>query len=145
MTTDDVVVIQRALVFMAVFMGIQTLITVGVALAAFFAYRNAKVAVDEKVVELQGHINQVKANIDRISDTVDDAVLAVKRGTNAVNEVVEDARHAIGTVRHGVASVASVATAPKTAMALGVIRGVQWWRRRRAAERLAAVGPEIGI
>ena len=145
MTTEDVVVIQRALVFMAVFMGIQTLITVGAAIAAFFAYRSAKVAVDEKVIELQGHIDQVKANIDRISNTVDDAVLAVKRGTNAVNEVVEDARHAIGTVRHGVASVAAVATAPKTAMALGVIRGVQWWRRRRAAERLAAVGPEIGI
>jgi hypothetical protein len=70
-------------------------------------------------------------------------VLAVKRGTNAVNEVVEDARQAIGTVRHGVASVASVATAPKTAMALGVIRGVQWWRRRRAAERLA-IGPDLG-
>ncbi len=144
MTTDDVLVIQRALVFMAVFMGIQTLITVGAALAVFFAYRSAKAAVDEKVVELQGHINQVKANIDRISDTVDDAVLAVKRGTNAVNEVVEDARQAIGAVRHGVASVASVATAPKTAMALGVIRGVQWWRRHRAAERLAVVEPRLG-
>ena len=137
MTTEDVVVMERALVFMAVFMGIQTLITVAVALGAFLAYRNAKLAVDQKVVELQGHLNQVKAHIDRISHTVDDAVLAVRRGTEAVGEVVEDARNAIGTVRHGVASVASVATAPKTAMALGVIRGVQWWRRRRAAERLA--------
>lgn len=146
MTTDDVVVIERALVFMAVFMGIQTLITVGAALGAFFAYRNARAAIDEKVIELQGHINEVKAHIDRISNTVDDAVSAVMRGTTAVNEVVEDARHAIGTVRNGVASVASVATAPKTAMALGVIRGVQWWRRRRATERrLAAVGPDLGI
>lgn len=145
MTTDDVVVMERALVFMAVFMGIQTLITVAGALAAFFAYRSAKAAIDEKVIELQGHINQVKAHIDRISVTVDDAVATVKRGTAAVGEVVEDARYALGTVRHGVASVASVATAPKTAMALGVIRGVQWWRRRRAAERLAGVGPEIGI
>jgi len=145
MTTDDVVVMERALVFMAVFMGIQTLITVAGALGAFLAYRSAKAAIDEKVVELQGHINQVKAHIDRISSTVDDAVLAVRRGTEAVGEVVEDARNAIGTVRHGVASVASVATAPKTAMALGVIRGVQWWRRRRAAERLEAVGPDLGI
>ena len=62
-----------------------------------------------------------------------------------MHEVVEDARQALGSVRHGVASVASVATAPKTAVALGVIRGVQWWRRHRAAERLAAVGPEVGI
>lgn len=145
MTTDDVVVMERALVFMAVFMGIQTLITVAGAIGAFLAYRSAKVAIDEKVSELQGHINQVKAHIDRISTTVDDAVLAVRRGTEAVGEVVEDARNAIGTVRHGVASVASVATAPKTAMALGVIRGVQWWRRRRAAERLAAIGPEVGL
>lgn len=137
MTTDDVVVMERALVFMAVFMGIQTLITLAGAVGAFLAYRSAKAAIDEKVIELQGHINQVTAQIDRISNTVDDAVLAVKRGTDAVGEVVEDARHAIGTVRNGVASVASVATAPKTAMALGVIRGVQWWRRRRAAERLA--------
>lgn len=145
MTTDDLVVMERALVFMAVFLGIQTLITVAGALGAFLAYRSAKAAVDEKVVELQGHINQVKAHIDRISNTVDDAVLAVKRATAAVGEVVEDGRNAIGTVRNGVASVASVATAPKTAMALGVIRGVQWWRRRRAAERLAAVGPDLGI
>ena len=133
---------ERALVFMAVFMGIQTLITVAGALGVFFAYRAAKVAVDEKMIELQGHINQVKAHIDRISSTVDDAVMTVKRGTAAVGEVVEDARHALGSVRHGVASVASVATAPKTAMALGVIRGVQWWRRRRAEERLAAIGLE---
>ena len=142
MTTDDLVVMERALVFMAVFMGIQTLITLVGALGAFVAYRSAKAAVDEKVVELQGHINQVKAHIDRISNTVDDAVLAVKRATAAVGEVVEDGRSAIGTVRNGVASVASVATAPKTAMALGVIRGVQWWRRRRAAERL---GPDLGL
>ena len=145
MTTDDVVVLERALVFMAVFMGIQTLITVAAALGVFFAYRSAKAAVDEKVIELQGHINQVKAHIDRISNTVDDAVSAVMRGTSAVNEVVEDARYAIGTVRHGVASVASVATAPRTALALGVIRGVQWWRRRRAEELLAAAGPDLGL
>ena len=144
MTTENMVVMERALVFMAVFMGIQTLVTVGAALGAFFAYRSAKLAIDQKVVELQGHINQVKAHIDRISNTVDDAVLAVKRGTNAVNEVVEDARQAIGSVRHGVASVATVATAPKTAVALGVIRGVQWWRRHRAAERLA-LEPKLGI
>jgi len=130
---------------MAVFMGIQTLITLAVAIGAFFAYRGAKAAIDEKVIELQGHINQIKAHIDRISDTVDDAVMAVKRGTTAVNDVVDDARHMLGTVSNGVASVASVATAPKTAMALGVIRGVQWWRRRRASERMAAIGPDIGI
>ena len=145
MTTENMVVMERALVFMAVFMGIQTLITVAGALGAFLAYRAAKAAIDEKVVELQGHINQVKAHIDRISVTVDDAVATVKRGTAAVNEVVEDARTAIGSVRHGVQSVASVATAPKTAMALGVIRGVQWWRRRRADERLAALGPDLGV
>ena len=144
MTTDEMVVIERAVVFMAVFMGIQTLITVAAALGAFLAYRSAKAAIDEKVVELQGHINHVKAHIDRISNTVDDAVLAVKRGTHAVNEVVEDARQAIGSVRHGVASVATVATAPKTAVALGVIRGVQWWRRHRAAERLA-IEPKLGL
>jgi len=145
MTTDEVVVIERALVFMAVFMGIQTLITLGAALGAFLAYRSAKAAIDEKMVELQGHINQVKAQIDRISESVDNAVMAVRRGTTAVNDVVDDARHMLGSVTNGMASVASVATAPKTAVALGVIRGVQWWRRRRAAERLAAVGAEIGI
>lgn len=136
---------ERALVFMAVFMGIQTLITVAGAIAVFLAYRNAKVAIDEKVVELQGHISEVKAHIDRISVSVDDAVATVKRSSDAVGEVVEDARYALGTVRNGVASMASVATAPKTAVALGVIRGVQWWRRRRAAERLAAAETDIAV
>jgi len=145
MTTDEVVVIERALVFMAVFMGIQTLITLGAAVGVFLAYRSAKAAIDVKVIELQGHIDQVKAQIDRISESVDNAVTAVRRGTTAVNDVVDDARHVLGSVTNGMASVASVATAPKTAVALGVIRGVQWWRRRRAAERLAAVGPGIGI
>lgn len=131
--TTDIVLTERALIVMAVCLAIQTLMMLGGGLAAFFAYRNAKAAVDEKMVELQ-------ARIDRISVTVDDAVSAVKRATGAVGDVVDDARDAIGRVRHGVASVASVAAAPRTAVAIGVLRGVQWWRRRRAAERLAAGG-----
>ncbi len=134
--TTDLVVMERALIFMAVCLAVQTLMMVGGALAAFLAYRNAKAAVDEKMVELQAHI-------DRISATVDEAVSAVKRATGAVGDVVDDARDALGSVRHGVASVASIATAPRTAVAIGVLRGVQWWRRRRAAERLAAVGSEL--
>ena len=141
--TTDFAVMERALTVMAIGIAIQTLMMVGAAIAAFLAYRQAKLAIDQKVVELQGHMNQVRAHIDRVADTVDEAASAVRRGTIAVSDVVEDARDALGRVRTGVATMAAVATAPRTAVAIGVLQGVQWWRRRRAAERLAGVGAEL--
>ena len=46
-----------------------------------------------------------------------------------------DVRDAMGTVRNSVGTVASVVTAPRAALALGLLRGVQIWRKRRAAQR----------
>jgi hypothetical protein len=60
------------------------------------------------------------------------------RGTSAVDGVVADMRDAVGSVKSSMGSVASVVTAPRAALAIGVLRGVQIWRRRRAAQRAAA-------
>ena len=59
------------------------------------------------------------------------AVEAVERGTDSVSAVVDDARHAVETVGNWTGTVANALTTPRTAAALGVLRGLQWWRDRR--------------
>jgi hypothetical protein len=49
-----------------------------------------------------------------------------------------DVRDAMGTVGNTVGSVASVVSAPRAALAMGLWKGIQIWRKRRAAQRIAA-------
>jgi hypothetical protein len=94
--------------------------------------------VDAQLADLRGYL-------DRMSLTVDETARALRVGTTAVDEVmtdmrdaVGDVRDAVGTVRNSVGTVASVVTAPRAALALGLWRGISIWRKRRAAQRLAA-------
>jgi hypothetical protein len=70
--------------------------------------------------------------------TVDEVAGAVIRGTTAVDEVMTDVRDAMGTVRHSVGAVASAVASPRAALAIGLIKGVQTWRKSRAGQRIEA-------
>jgi hypothetical protein len=70
--------------------------------------------------------------------TVEEAARAIRTGTSAVDDVMTDMRDAMGTVRNSVGSVAQVVSAPRAALAIGLWRGIQVWRKRRAAQRVAA-------
>ena len=136
--TTDTVVLERALVVMAICMALQTVLFVGGAIAAYVAWRRAstalveaKAAADAQVVELRGSLAHRSARIDEAAD-------AFVRSTSTVDGVVSDVRSAMGTVTGSVGSVASVVTAPRAALAMGLLRGFQMWRKRRAAQRVAA-------
>ena len=130
--TTDIAVLERALITMAVFMGIQTALLVGVAIAAYRAWRTTVRAFEDAKASLNTEIGQVRTQVDRIVATVDDTATAVRRGSEAVGDAVSDVRQVVHTVRDSLGSVASVVTAPKAAMALGLWRGVQMFRNRRS-------------
>lgn len=134
----DIAVVERALIVMAVCLALQTLLMVVAGVAAFIAWRRTAVAVAETRLAAEAQVAELRARLDRISGTVDEAARALLRGTSAVDDVMTDVRDAMGTVRHSVGSVASAVTAPRAALALGLWRGIQMWRRRRAARRVGA-------
>ena len=142
--TTDTVVMERALIVMAIAMSLQALLFVGAAIGAFIAFRKASQAFEEAKSALNVQIAHLRAHVDRISGTVEEVAGTVRRGTTAVGDVVEDVRQAIGTVGSSLNSVASVVTAPRAAVALGVLRGLKMWRRHRVAQRKpAAVASQI--
>lgn len=120
---------------MAIAASIQTLLFVGAAVGAFVAWRKASIAFAETKDALTAEIAQLRGHIDRISATVEEVAGSVKRGTTAVGDVVSEVRGAMGTVGTSLNSVASVVSAPRAAVALGVLRGLKAWRRRRASHR----------
>lgn len=136
--TTDIAVLESALVVMAVAMTMQTLLFIGAAVAAFVAYRRASVALAEARARAEAQVAELRVYLDRLAITVDESARALRRGTTAVDDVMSDVRDAMGTVRNSVGTVASVVSAPKAALALGLWRGIQFWRQRRAAHRLAA-------
>jgi len=136
--TTDTVLIERALLVMAIAMSVQTLLFVGAAIGAFIAWRKANLAFEQAKDAMQVQIAHLRMHVDRISGTVEEVAGSVRRGTTAVGDVVEDVRHAMGTVGTGLNTVASVVTAPRAAVALGVLRGLKMWRRRRATQRAEA-------
>jgi len=123
---------------MAIAMSIQTLLLVGVAVAGFMAWRRATEALAELRARAEAEVAELRVYLDRMADTVDETAQALRRGTTAVDDVMTDVKDAMGTVRNSVGSVASVMTGPRTALAFGLWRGIQVWRKRRAAQRLAA-------
>ncbi len=136
--TTDTAVLETALVVMAIAMTVQTLLFVGTAVAAFMAYRRASVALAEVRIKAEAQVAELRVHLDRLAITVDETARALRRGTAAADDLMTDVRDAMGTVRNSVGSVASAVAAPKAALALGLLRGIQFWRKRRAAQRLAA-------
>ena len=134
----DTAVLERALIVMAVCMAIQTVMFVAAAIGAFIAWRRATEALTEAKAAAEAQVMELRAQLEHVSATVDEAARALIRGTSAVDGVMTDVRDAMGTVRNSVGAVASVVAAPRTALALGVLRGVQSWRKSRAAQRLEA-------
>lgn len=123
--------LERALVVIAVTQVVQTALLVGAAAAAWIVYRRTATAVDREVRELGDRIDEVVRLVRRAGDAVD-------RSTDAVHAAVDDARHAVETVGSWTGKVATVVGTPRTAAALGVLRGIQWWRARRARRNGAA-------
>ncbi|HEY5759796.1 MAG TPA: hypothetical protein VIU34_28435 [Steroidobacter sp.] len=136
--TTDTVVLERALVVMAISMAVQTLLFTGAAVAAFIAWRRTAAALADVKDKIEGQIAELRGHLDRMATTVDEAAHALRRGQNTVDDVMTDVRDVMGTVRNSVGSVAQVVTGPRAALALGLWRGIQVWRRRRAAQRIAA-------
>ena len=137
--TTDTVVMERALIVMAIAMSLQALLFVAAAIGGFIAWRKATQTFEETKQAMNLQIAHLRAHVDRISGTVEEVASSVRRGTTAVGDVVEDVRQAIGTVGSSIHSVASVVTAPRAAVALGVLRGLKMWRQRRASQRASTV------
>lgn len=138
--TTDTVVMERALIVMAIAMSVQTLLFVGAAIGAFVAWRKASLAFEDAKDALHTQIAHLRMHVDRISGTVEEVAGSVRRGTSAVGEVVSDVRDAMGSVGSSLHSAASVVTAPRAAIALGLWRGLAMWRRYRSTQRESATG-----
>ena len=134
----DTAVLERALWVMATAMVIQTLLFIGAAVAAFIAWRRAADALAETRAKAEQQIAELRIYLDRMSATVDQTARALRSGTSSVDDVMTDVRDALGTVRNSVGSVAQVVTGPRAALAIGLWKGFQFWRKRRAAQRVAA-------
>lgn len=135
--TTDMAVVERALMIMAIAISVQTFVGIAASIGAVLAWRRASAALIEARVSAEAQMLELRGHLDHISARVDDAAIALLRGTSAVDGVVADMRDAVGTVKSSVGSVASVVTAPRAALAIGAWRGVQIWRKRRAAKRAA--------
>ena len=136
--TTDTVVLERALIVMAISMVVQTLLFTGAAVAAFIAWRRTAAALADAKDRAEAQVAELRVYLDRMALMVDETARALRRGQTAVDDVMTDVRDAMGTVRNSVGSVAQVVSGPRAALALGLWRGVQIWRKRRAAQRVAA-------
>ena len=137
--TTDTVVMERALIVMAIAMSLQTLLFVGATVGAFVAWRKASQAFEDAKDAMTAQIAHLRMHVDRISGTVEEVAGSVRRGTSAVGDVVSDVRDAMGTVGSSLNTVAAVVTAPRAAVALGLWRGLAMWRRHRGTQRKSAV------
>jgi hypothetical protein len=134
--TTDIAVLERALVVMAASMVIQTLLFIAAGIGAVIAWRRAAAALVEAKAAAEAQAAELREHVNRISATVDETARAVRRGSAAVDGVMTDVRDAMGTVRNSVGTMAGAVSAPRAAMALGLWRGIQMWRKRRAARRV---------
>ncbi len=132
----DTVVLERALVVMAIAMTVQTLLFVGAAAAAFVAWRRASAALVDAKATAAAQVAELRVYLDRLSITVDETARALRRGTSTADDLMRDVRDAMGAVGNSVGTVASVVSAPRAALAVGLWKGIQLWRKRRAGQRL---------
>lgn len=136
--TTDIAVLERAVVVMAVCLVVQTLLFVGAAIGAFIAWRRASDALIEAKALAQEQAAEFHAHLSRITGTVEETARALRHSSSSADGLVTDVRDVMGTVRDSVGSVASVVTAPRAALAIGLWRGIQMWRKRRAARDVDA-------
>jgi hypothetical protein len=122
----DLATMERALNIIAIAVAVQTTLLIGSAVALFLAYRRTSAA-------LAGELAELRATAAAWSGSVNRAVDTFSRGTQVVTSAVDDARHAAQTATAWLTTAASVVTTPRTAAAMGLLRGVQWWRNRRRA------------
>ena len=142
--TTDTVVMERALIVMAIALSLQTLLFLGAAVGAFVAWRKASQAMEDAKDAMTVQIAHLRMHVDRISATVEEVGGSLRRGTSAVGDVVSDVRDAMGTVGSSLNTVASVVSAPRAAVVLGLWRGLAMWRRYRGKQRQsAAVASQI--
>jgi len=132
----DTVVLERTLIVMAVCMAIQTLMFVAAAIGAVIAWRRTTEAVTSARCAAEAQIAELQAKIARVSATVDEAAGAVIRGASAVDGAVSDARESFGNVKSSVSGVAKAVAAPEAVIAMSLLRGLQFLRKRRATHRL---------
>lgn len=130
--TTDIAVLERAVVVMAVCLVIQTLLFVAAGVGGFIAWRRASAALAEAKTLAQAQAAELQAHLGRITGTVEETARALRRSTSSADGLVTDVRDVMGSVRDSVGSVASVVTAPRAALAIGLWRGIQMWRKRRA-------------
>jgi hypothetical protein len=130
--TTDTAVLERALIVMAICMAIQTVMCLAAAIAGVVAWRRTTVAMRDAKVAVDAQLFELRAHLSHMSDTVDETAGALRRGTEAVDGVVTDMRHAMGSVRSSVGSVASVVSSPGTALAMGLLQGIHALRKHRA-------------
>jgi hypothetical protein len=133
--TTDIAVLERALTVMAVCMAVQTLLCVAAGVGAFIAWRRVTAAAQEARAAMNAELLELRAQVNRIAASVEETGRALRRGTSAADDLIGDVRDAVGTVRDSMGSVASVVTAPRAALAIGLWRGFQMWRKRRATTR----------
>jgi hypothetical protein len=136
--TTDIAVLERAVVVMAVCLAIQTLLFVAAGIGAFVAWRRASLALSEAKTLAQAQAAELHAHLSRITGTVEETARALRRSSSSADGLVTDVRDVMGTVRESVGSVASVVTAPRAALAIGLWRGLQMWRKRRATRDVEA-------
>lgn len=119
----DPVIVERALIVMAVCAALQVLMMGGVLIGLFVAWQRARRLADEQLAALH-------ARLDDVSQKVQTAVTAVDRVAGGTNALVHDA----GDV---VRSVASAMAAPRTVLLAGAARmagrALARWRGTRAA------------
>ena len=132
----DTAALERALWIIAVCLMLQTLLFTSAAVGAYLAWRRAAAALVQARMTAERQASELRTHLEHMSATVDEAARALLKGSSAVDEAVNDMRDAMGSVRTSVGSVASVVTAPRAALALGLWRGFQMWRNRRAARRV---------
>jgi hypothetical protein len=102
--TTDTAVLERAVIVMAVCMAIQTAILAGAAVAALVAWRRTTAALAAASVRTEAQVAELRMQLDRMAVTFDETARAFRRGTSAVDEVMTDVRHAMGTMRTSVRS-----------------------------------------
>lgn len=131
--TTDIAVLERALIVMAVCLVIQTLLCLAASVGSFLAWRRATAAFEAAKAAAEAQVLELGAHLDRITASVEETGRALRRGTTAADDLIGDVRDAMGTVRDSVGTVASVVSAPRAALAFGLWRGFQMWRKRRAS------------
>jgi hypothetical protein len=122
------VVMERALIVMAVCLVVQTIGMSIAAVAAAMAWRRTKLALDLEMVEM-------RTRLDRVSNSVEDAAHAFREGVTAVHSAVDGTREVLKTAVTAVGN-------PKAALAMTAVRGWQWWRRTRAERRARLEAPQ---